>query len=122
MSSTRSFRKEEIAEKTVIDSSGRIIGKVKDLTFTLDGSITLIVERQDGSALHVPLNRVMGVSDHVVIKDDNSTQRSAATGAPTQMTAAGTSAPAPGMVACKYCGALAKQGTQWCPGCGRSLA
>ena len=110
MSSARSFRKEEIADKTVIDSSGRVIGKVKDLTFTLDGSITLIVERSDGSALQVPLSKVMGVSDHVIVKEEAF--------APKPMVAA----VAPGMVACKACGAQAPIGTQWCPNCGRSLA
>jgi len=112
MSSARSFRKEEIAEKTVIDSSGKVMGKVKDLTFTLDGAITLIVERTDGSALQVPLSKVMGVSDHVIVKEEAFATRPMAPAA----------AVAPGMVACKACGTQAPLGTQWCPNCGRSLA
>ena len=120
MSSTRSFRKEEIADKTVIDSSGKVIGKVKDLTFTLDSTITLIVERTDGSSLDVPLSKVMGVSDHVVVKQD------VLSSVPPRPSTSGVQIPAPSpqagvMLVCKACGTQAPPGTQWCPGCGRSL-
>ncbi len=54
MSSSKAFRKEEITGKSVIYSSGRNTGQVKDLTFTLDGSITLIVERSDGGEIRDP--------------------------------------------------------------------
>lgn len=114
MSTPRSFRKEEIADKTVIDSSGRVVGKVKDLTFTLDSTITLIVERTDGSTLQVPLNKVMGVSDHVIIKEETVASRA--------MPTAATMASTPGMVTCKFCGTKAPAGTQWCPNCGRSIS
>ncbi len=110
MASAKSFRKEEIVDKAVIDSSGKIIGKVRDLTFTLDSSITLIVVKPDGGQLEVPLDKVMGVSDHVIIKED------AVTPKPVPVAAA------PATVVCKACGAQAKAGTQWCPNCGRSLA
>jgi sporulation protein YlmC with PRC-barrel domain len=110
MASAKSFHKEEVAGKTVIDSSGKIIGSVKDLTFTLDSSITLIVQKTDGSELMVPLGKVMGVSDHVIIKPD------------VVAPAAVAMAAAPAMLVCKNCGTQAKQGTMWCPGCGRSLA
>lgn len=110
MASAKSFRKEEIADKTVIDSSGKVIGKVKDLTFTLDSSITLVVQKADGSELMVPLGKVMGVADHVIIKQEP------VAAAVVMATAA------PGMLVCKNCGTQAKVGTMWCPGCGRSLS
>ncbi len=110
MASGKSFRKEEIADKTVIDSSGKVIGKVKDLTFTLDSSITLIVQKADGSELMVPLGKVMGVADHVIIKQE-----------PVAPAVVMATAP-PGTLVCKNCGTQAKAGTMWCPGCGRSLA
>jgi sporulation protein YlmC with PRC-barrel domain len=119
MSSSKAFRKEEIANKTVIDSSGKVAGKVKDLVFTLDGAITLIVERTDGSEVQIPLNKVMGVSDHVIVKEEAFMAR------PMVMAAAagpGNAAPSVGAtVTCKTCGSQAPAGTTWCPGCGRAL-
>src|SRR5579864_1376999 len=107
MSSSKAFRKEEIAGKTVIDSSGRNTGKVKDLTFTLDGKITLIVEKSDGAEELVPLSRVLGVSDNVVVKEEVVPK---------------VPVPSPGMVICKSCGRESVIGTLWCPSCGKSLA
>jgi sporulation protein YlmC with PRC-barrel domain len=106
MSTVKSFRKEEIAGKSVIDSSGKVAGKVKDLNFTLDSVITLVIEKTDGSEVTIPLKSVMGVSDHVIVKEDAFIIKPAV---------------AAGMVACKSCGTLAKIGTTWCPSCGRAL-
>jgi sporulation protein YlmC with PRC-barrel domain len=109
MSSAKSFRKEEIAEKTVIDSSGKVMGKVKDITFTLDETITLVVGRPDSSEVQIPLSKVMGVSDHIIVKEE---------AAPKPLVVATNSG---SMLVCKSCGTQARPGTQWCPGCGRSL-
>lgn len=110
MSSAKAFRKEEIIDKSVIDSSGKVAGKVKDLMFTLDGNITLIIERPGGSEVQIPLSKVMGVSDHVIVREDAFVVK------PMVMAAV------PGnTVVCKNCGATAPVGTTWCPGCGRSL-
>jgi sporulation protein YlmC with PRC-barrel domain len=107
MSSSKAFRKEDITGKTVIYSSGRNTGTVKDLTFTLDGTITLLVEKNDGGEVQIPLSKVMGVADNVIVKDESAMR---------------ASGPAPGMVACKSCGREAPIGTLWCPSCGKSLA
>jgi len=107
MSSSKPFRKEEIAGKIVIDSTGRNTGKVSDVTFTLDGKITLIVEKNDGGELQIPMARVMGVSDNVIVRDESTPRMGPVT---------------PGMVACRSCGREAPIGTLWCPSCGKSLA
>ena len=107
MSSSKPFRKEDITGKVVIYSSGRNTGQVKDLTFTLDGTITLIVEKNDGGEIQIPLSKVMGVSDNVVVKEEGVTRNSS---------------PSAGMVACKSCGRESPIGTLWCPSCGKSLA
>ncbi|MGA2198687.1 MAG: PRC-barrel domain-containing protein [Nitrososphaerales archaeon] len=107
MSSSKGFRKEDITGKTVIYSSGRTTGTVKDLTFTLDGMITLIVEKTDGGEVLIPLSKVMGVSDMVIVKEESATR---------------FGGPAPGMIVCKSCGRESAIGTLWCPGCGKSLA
>jgi sporulation protein YlmC with PRC-barrel domain len=110
MSSAKAFRKEEIADKSVIDSSGKEAGKVKDLTFTLDGVITLIIERPGGSEVEIPLSKVMGVSDHVIVKEDAFVVKPMVLAG-----AAGTT------LVCRTCGSQAPVGTTWCPGCGRAL-
>lgn len=104
--SSKPFRKEEVQGKTVIETSGKVGGKVKDLTFSLDGTITLIVAKEDGTEVQVPLKQVIGISDHVVVRSD----------APAIAPAARFS----GAGGCKYCGAELPAGTTWCPACGRS--
>jgi sporulation protein YlmC with PRC-barrel domain len=107
MSLSKAFRKEDITGKSVIYSSGKNTGQVKDLTFTLDGTITLIVERSDGGEIQIPLSKVLGVSDNVVVRDESAPR---------------TGGPSPGMVACKSCGHESPVGTLWCPSCGKSMA
>lgn len=113
MPSSTPFHKEEIAGKTVIDTTGKVVGKVSDITFTLDSTITLWVQKDDGTTAQIPLGKVMGVSDHVIVREENVTM-------PTAVAAA--AAPLkPGMVRCKACGADAPVGTAWCPNCGRAI-
>jgi sporulation protein YlmC with PRC-barrel domain len=105
--SSKSFRKEEVEGKTVIETSGKVGGKVKDLTFSLDGTITLIVAKEDGTEVKIPLKQVVGISDHVVVRSES---------APMQ----GSGAAASSSRVCKYCGAELPAGTTWCPACGRA--
>jgi sporulation protein YlmC with PRC-barrel domain len=111
MSSAKAFRKEEIADKTVIDSSGKVAGKVKDITFTLDSTVTLVVVKLDNTEVQVPLSKVMGVSDHVIVREDAFMVK------PMPMAAVSSTT-----VVCRSCGSLAPIGTTWCPGCGKALS
>jgi sporulation protein YlmC with PRC-barrel domain len=106
--SSKSFRKEEIEGKTVIETSGKVGGKVKDLTFSLDGTITLIVVKEDGSEVQIPLRQVVGISDHVIVRSEGATSQGFGTKAPSANGA------------CKYCGAPLPAGTSWCVACGRA--
>jgi sporulation protein YlmC with PRC-barrel domain len=96
----RSFRKEDVVGKAVIETSGTVRGKVKDIVFDLSGAITLVVEQSDGKEWQVPIARVTGISDHVVVRTDTGTQPSGTT--------------------CKFCGATLTPGRIWCPSCGKS--
>jgi sporulation protein YlmC with PRC-barrel domain len=118
MSSTKSFRKEDIEGKTVVESSGKVMGKVKDLLFSLDGTITLVVTKEDGSDVEVSLSKVMGVSDHVVVKIDGSGSRPPAP--PKQVTSTTTGTVTVSGTPCKFCDTLLAPGVLWCPSCGRS--
>jgi sporulation protein YlmC with PRC-barrel domain len=121
MSSARQFRKEEIVGKTVIETNGRVNGKVKDLLFTLDGAITLVVDREDGSELQVPMNKVLGVSDHVIVKGGDTMIGSVSSASRQEVSqAVSLAASSSAGIVCKYCGQPMAAGTVWCPSCGRS--
>jgi hypothetical protein len=79
-------------------------GKVKDVVFDLSGTVTLVVEGIDGKDLRVPLARVTGISQHVVVRSDE---------------AIGPSVSSAGL-SCQFCGATLTAGQKWCPNCGRS--
>jgi sporulation protein YlmC with PRC-barrel domain len=101
---SKSFRKEDVVGKSVIETSGLVKGKVKDVVFNLNNTITLIVEGVDGKEAQIPLNRVTGISDHVVVRSEPAVGDS-------------TFGPA---TSCKFCGAPITSGQRWCPSCGKS--
>lgn len=100
----KSFRKEDVIGKTAIDTSGKVMGKVTDVMFDLNGSITFVVGSADGKQIQVPVTRITGISDHVIVRSEQLTG--------TETSAAGAS--------CKFCGASLKAGERWCPKCGKS--
>ena len=118
----KSFHKEEVVGKTVVDSLGTVRGKVKDLVFSLDGSVAFIVESVEGSEIRVPLARVTGISDYVVVRTEVAPEPgmgSVASGAPGASYPSFQS-PTEGPAACKFCGTTIPTGSTYCPGCGRS--
>ncbi len=109
--SSRLFRKEEVEGKTVVYSSGWVAGKVKDVVFGLDGTLILVVQREDGKELRIPMNAVLGVADFVVARDQTAAPVSG--GAPPSIE--------PGAITvCKFCGASIPPGTVYCTVCGKS--
>ncbi len=109
--SSRLFRKEEVEGKTVIYSSGWVAGKVKDVVFGLDGTLILVVQKEDGKQLRIPMNAVLGVADYVVARDQ--------TGGPGSGEALSSTEPG-AITVCKFCGASIPPGTVYCPSCGKS--
>jgi sporulation protein YlmC with PRC-barrel domain len=100
----RSFRKEEVVGKSVIETSGAVKGKVKDVIFDLDGEVTFLVQGADGKDSQFSLSRVTGISEHVVVRGE-ATAEEGASGYGTK---------------CKFCGAPKPADERWCPSCGRS--
>jgi len=100
----KTFRKEDVVGKTVIETTGTVKGKVVDVTFDLGGTITLMVQGTDGAVSQVTVAKVTGISDHVVVKSD---QASGLPGSSSSTT-------------CKFCGASKAPGAIWCPSCGKS--
>jgi len=101
-----SFHKEDVVEKKVIETSGRVLGKVKDILFDTSGTVTLIVEGPDGRESQVPLSRVTGIAEHVVVRSEITS---------------GVDSSASGLN-CKFCGAALTTGQRICPACGRAQA
>lgn len=97
----------------VIDSSGKVRGKFKDLLFRLDGTVTVVAETEDGADALIPFSRVMGISDHVIVKSD----AGELTGQAGKRIEPG---PQEAASACRYCGQAMPAGTVWCPSCGKS--
>jgi sporulation protein YlmC with PRC-barrel domain len=119
---SKSFHKEEVEGKTVVDSLGAVRGKVKDLVFSLDGNVALIIESVDGSEARVPLSRVTGISDYVVVRTEVAPEPGTA---PVASGVPGASYPSfanptEASSACKFCGTIIPAGSTYCPGCGRS--
>jgi len=100
----RSFRKEDVVGKTVIETSGAVKGKVKDVMFDLGGGVTFLVNGADGKESQIPLSKVTGISEHVVVRSETATEL--------VESGYGTT--------CKYCGAPKPADERWCPSCGRS--
>ena len=122
----KSFHKEELVGKTVIDSLGNVRGKIKDMIFSLDGNVALIIENLEGGEARVPLNKVLGISDYVVMKTDAAPAEISMSPAPgtavpyMPAAPAGPYAVAGVATACKFCGASIPADTTYCPSCGRS--
>lgn len=100
----KSFRKEDVVGKTVVETSGVVKGKVVDVIFDLGGATTFVVRGADGRESSVAVARATGISEHVVVRSD---QASEAVGADVAIT-------------CKFCGAAKAPEERWCPSCGRS--
>jgi sporulation protein YlmC with PRC-barrel domain len=100
----KTFRKEDVVGKTVIETSGAVKGKVVDVIFDLGGTVTLMVRGTDGKEFEVTTVKVTGISEHVVVRSDQATE-SAGSGVATT---------------CKFCGAAKAPEERWCPSCGRS--
>ncbi len=101
----KSFRKEDVVGKTVIETSGAVKGEVADVLFELGGSITFLVKARDGTESQVKISDVTGISEHVVVRGSQTSASGPRTGN-----------------ACRFCGAAVAQGAQWCPSCGKSQA
>lgn len=126
MSSSKLFRKDEVDGKIVIEASGRALGKAKDVAFGLDGTVALIVLSDDSSEVQIPLDRVTGVAEYIVVKSDRPQARAMAAPAsalapPPPVPAAPQAAPPPAAMAgnhCRACGAALKPGAKFCTKCG----
>ena len=111
MSSLRLFHKEDVVGKTVIDSAGLTVGKVKDVMFNLNSVVILVVEKKDGTEMQVPLSKIVGLSEFVVTRSES---------LPQPASLAGASLTGMGGYQCKFCGHEMSPANIYCPSCGKA--
>jgi len=65
----KSLTKDRLIDMDVIDSDGYIVGKVKDIAFTI-GKVgqTLIVETKKGESKEVAWDEIQAAGDYVILK------------------------------------------------------
>jgi len=62
------FKREEVLGKEVIDDEGMKIGTVKDLAFSVDGKIALVVERPNKSEIKFAIESINKIGDVILVK------------------------------------------------------
>ncbi len=61
--------RDALVSMQVIDAKGRLVGKVKDLAFSVGKmGIALTVESEDGQIQHIPWEDVQAAADFIVLK------------------------------------------------------
>lgn len=116
VSSPKFFRKEEIADKIAIETTGKKLGKAKEIAVSLDGTAALFIEKDDGSETEIPMSRIIGVADFIIARAEGANPAPPATViASPQTTAPMQPATA---AACRNCGAPLKPGSKFCTKCG----
>ncbi|MGO9644574.1 MAG: zinc ribbon domain-containing protein [Candidatus Bathyarchaeia archaeon] len=120
MPTTPFYRKEDVENKTVLDTSGKSIGIAQDMAFSIDGKLALAIKPSKGEVIDIPMTRVIGVSDYIVVTPEvlASTQPAQ----PSRNQAPTTPPVAPVQQTCPSCGKLLKPGAKFCTGCGVKLS
>jgi sporulation protein YlmC with PRC-barrel domain len=95
-------RREEIIGKEVIDSDARKVGSSKDIAWSDDGSLALIIELGDEEEAFLPFDQIERIGDVVFIKAKSSLES-----APT--------------VTCPVCKHKNLVEAKFCAKCGRTL-
>jgi sporulation protein YlmC with PRC-barrel domain len=118
--SSKLYRAGDVQGKLVIETSGNRLGKAKEIAFSLDGTTTLFLEKDDGSEAQVPTSRLVAIGEFVVVRSD----------APQVQVAGAYQAPPPPAVVppppptpvCRSCGAPLKPNAKFCTKCGTGVA
>ena len=117
MSSPKFFRSSELQGKTVIDTTGNRLGKVKEVGLGADGSAMFFLEKDDGSETAISASNMMAIGEFMVMRAE--TAQGQTTVPPTPEPAPAV-APAPStpQTVCRNCGAAMKPGSRFCTKCG----
>jgi sporulation protein YlmC with PRC-barrel domain len=100
------YRKQDVEKKTVVEATGNTAGIARDIGFSLDGKLTLIISSPDGKETQIPMSRVQGVGVFIVLKPE------------TQSSASTQQIVPPTVPKCMKCGAALKPAAKFCTVCG----
>jgi len=69
MENDKPLTREALVSMQVIDAKGRLVGKVKDITFAIGkNGISIAVENDDGEIRNVAWEEVQAASDFIILK------------------------------------------------------
>lgn len=113
-----------MVDKTVIGPDGNTVGVVKDVAFSLDGKLGIVVDDGDGEERTLSVDEIQGVGEYVLLRPDG-TAPPPTVEAPTPPSATAAAAPKEPASAegtsCASCGRVNKAGSRFCGGCGNPL-
>ncbi|MDV3244727.1 MAG: zinc-ribbon domain-containing protein [Nitrososphaerales archaeon] len=108
-------KREDVTGKKVITPDGNSLGVVKDLAFSTDGSVGLVVSKKDDSETVVPIRQTTAIGEFILLSTKPAEKASPSPGPqPAPMSSSPT--------ACPSCGKPVKPGAKFCGKCGYKLA
>jgi len=107
-------RREDVIGKKAITPDGNVYGEVKDIAFSIDGDVGLVIATQSGSESIVPIKQASAIGEFVLL---SSATPQRATAAPQPERVVVQSAP----TTCPSCGSTLRPGAKFCGKCGHKL-
>jgi sporulation protein YlmC with PRC-barrel domain len=121
MPATTYIRRQDVESKVVLDTSGKSIGTAQDIAFSLDGKLALVVKTKKGEDVEIPVSRIVGVADYIVLTPESSVSTQIGPQSqPSTMTQTSTLTSVDQN--CTRCGMPLKPGAKFCTHCGLQLA
>lgn len=108
-------RREDVTGKKAITPDGNSFGVVKDLAFSTDGSVGLVITRKDDSETVVPIRQTSAIGEFILLSA-KPMEKAPAPPVPQPMAAPNPSS------TCPSCGKPVKPGAKFCGKCGYKLA
>ncbi len=105
-------KREDVTGKKVITPDGNSLGLVKDLAFSTDGSVGLVIAKKDNSETVVPIRQTSAIGEFILL----STTPIERTASPAQPAPAANVPPV-----CPSCGNTVRLGAKFCGKCGSKL-
>ena len=115
-SKTHFFRKKDVEKKPVVEATGKSAGTGLDVGFSLDGKLTLVISSPDGKEVEIPMSRVQGVGEYIVLKPEENPELRP----DEQASVTPHSSSIPDAPTCSKCGASIKPEAKFCTVCGKS--
>ena len=117
------FRSEDLTGKDVIDSKAIRVGRVKNISFDLNGAIGFVVETIGMEEKIISRDQIAVVGDIILLKPEEE-NRVISSSPSTAIPPIQTSTPQPRVVSeviCSSCKSINKPGANYCRRCGSKI-